>query len=493
VKTALSSVIGSDKAKKDTFKSKLQKLRLFRIEVPEHTDLNRYFEIMNTRGEQLEPQDIVKADLMSELDGNNMAAFAEIWDACSDMTGYVQMHIPAGKYRDILFGEHWEEFPNEGKFNEFCKNQSSNDNEENITIGKIINPSFEIEKSDGENEKEDKVRFESIIDFKYFLLHVLRVYIQAEKIEKEVLNNSLDDKKLISDFKTIKEKFKTEKEEADFSIGFIKCLLQVRFLFDKYVIKREFMNDDLEGIWSLKELHVSGAQKNKKPYYSNTSFRKDNERTVKSDNRNKENLMIQSCLRVSYTSPKVMHWITEVLCSLYSKEKGNGLNILELSSETETIAKKAVCTSFLEGEELDMGTETPHIVFNYLDFILWKEDRNNKLNKYKDFNFEFRNSVEHWYPQHPNDNIPVWKKDDGLDHFGNLCLLQKSINSRFSNLAPTAKIENNSKMIEKGSIKLRIMSEKTRDNGKWEKNLCEKHGTDMIEKLRKACETVDKK
>lgn len=39
---------------KDSFIKKLSKIILYRIEVPEHTDLNRYFEIMNTRGEQLE-------------------------------------------------------------------------------------------------------------------------------------------------------------------------------------------------------------------------------------------------------------------------------------------------------------------------------------------------------------------------------------------------------------------------------------------------------
>ena len=46
---------------------KLEKVVLYRIEVPENTDLNRYFEIMNTRGEQLEQHDILKAMLMSYL------------------------------------------------------------------------------------------------------------------------------------------------------------------------------------------------------------------------------------------------------------------------------------------------------------------------------------------------------------------------------------------------------------------------------------------
>lgn len=44
-----------DKINTGDFKRKLSKVVLYRIEVPENTDLNRYFEIMNTRGEQLEP------------------------------------------------------------------------------------------------------------------------------------------------------------------------------------------------------------------------------------------------------------------------------------------------------------------------------------------------------------------------------------------------------------------------------------------------------
>lgn len=51
----------------DAFVERLKMVILYRIEVPEHTDLNRYFEIMNTRGEQLEQHDILKAQLMGYL------------------------------------------------------------------------------------------------------------------------------------------------------------------------------------------------------------------------------------------------------------------------------------------------------------------------------------------------------------------------------------------------------------------------------------------
>lgn len=96
---------------RDDFLKKLGRVILYRIEVPKNTDLNRYFEIMNTRGEQLEQHDILKATLMSYLSREEeKAAFAKIWEACSDMTGYVQMHFPV-RYREWIFGGDWKGLP----------------------------------------------------------------------------------------------------------------------------------------------------------------------------------------------------------------------------------------------------------------------------------------------------------------------------------------------------------------------------------------------
>ena len=61
----LSHEIAKDDFDKESFMHKLAKVIVYRIEVPENTDLNRYFEIMNTRGEQLEQHDILKATLIS--------------------------------------------------------------------------------------------------------------------------------------------------------------------------------------------------------------------------------------------------------------------------------------------------------------------------------------------------------------------------------------------------------------------------------------------
>ena len=122
---------------------------------------------------------------------------------------------------------------------------------------------------------------------------------------------------------------------------------------------------------------------------------------------------------------------------------------------------------------------------------MWKEDKK----KYEDFVFEFRNSVEHWYPQNPSEG--TFKQWDNVDRFGNLCIIQRNVNAKFSNMSPEAKKSTFEKMINKGSIKLRIMRDLTNgSNGMnaseyWKECACKEHEKKMIEKLKKKCGVVD--
>lgn len=479
----------SDKGlNKDEFVSRLQHVILYRIEVPEHTDLNRYFEIMNTRGEQLEQHDILKARLMRFLNNRKeQELFSRIWNACSDMTGYVQMHFSRTEREKIFNGE-WNDWPADD-WDEYsdCLDITE-DSETNATISEIIKPRFKVDNVDGILDDDTHIRFESIIEFPHFLLHTLRVFVELYDVSlKKDLGDLLDDKKLIADFENVikygtidDEPIKDNKE--NFAKRFIIHLLQTRYLFDMFIIKREFTGEDKEGEWSLKEVHTSGQASKKKAYYSNTKLRYENEWEKTYAPRNKECLMIQSALRVSYTSPKVMHWITELILWLFEDNK-----IAELTNEAESIAAKATKENFLDGEDYKLGVTTPHIVFNFLDYLLWK---NNK-NTYSDFEFEFRNSVEHWYPQNPSDgSFDSW---ENRDTFGNLCIISRSVNSKFSNLSPESKMKSYSKMVKKGSLKLRIMGGiiQNSSNEVWIDTKCQEHENEMISILKKACDISD--
>ena len=507
IKKKLAREFGDRVEDQKKFVDRLKHVVLYRIEVPEHTDLNRYFEIMNTRGEQLEQHDILKARLMNYLDdAYEREAFARIWEACSDMTGYVQMHFSV-EDREKLFVEQWSSLSSEDALRELCKGKRRSEGKsDGLDITEIIDSKSKEEDEDGTQEERDaEARFESIIDFPYFLLHVLRVFCRAERLSMdgaEELGSLLDDKLLLKDFDKVIascEKRGDKDVKRWFARRFIRRLLRSRFLFDKFIIKREHIEGDQEGSWSLKELRVY----KKGPRYVNTEFGYYRERgkELKSLERNRECLMIQSALRVSYTSPKVMHWITRLLVWLLKNES----ECAKLTSKAERIAAEAVAEGFFEkaleemgaydlqeykSEDYAFGVRTPHIVFNYLDYLLWKEGKE----KYKDFVFEFRNSVEHWYPQHPSDgSIEPW---DERDVFGNLCIISRSVNSKFSNLSPASKMDTYRGMVQKGSLKLRKMGEKIDELRKkerpgvaaklWRQSECAKHEEKMISLLCEA-------
>lgn len=466
---------------RDNFVSRLAHVVLYRIEVPEHTDLNRYFEIMNTRGEQLEQHDILKAQLMGYLnDRGEQEFFSKIWNACSDMTGYVQMHFSPTD-REKIFGNEWNGWPaNDWTDYQQCFGVTEK-SEKGATIAEIVDSKFKIDDVDGQLDNNIHVRFDSIIDFPYFLLHALRVFVELNEVLLEKpLGDLLDDKKLISDFKNVINQGKMKGKpinKENFSQMFIIHLLQARYLFDRFIIKREYSGEDNEGEWSLKELFTSGQGSKKKAYYSNTKLNYSNEWERTYAPRNKECLMIQSALRVSYTSPKVMHWITELILWLFNNDDNQSPKLTDVAV---SIAAQATQENFLNGGNYKLGVQTPHIVFNFLDYLLWKNDKK----KYEDFEFEFRNSVEHWYPQNPSDgSFDSW---NNKDTFGNLCIISRNVNSKFSNLSPESKMKSYEKMVRKGSLKLRIMGEiiQNSSNEDWINILCQKHEDDMINILK---------
>lgn len=469
---------------------KLKKVVLYRIEVPSNTDLNRYFEIMNTRGEQLEQHDIIKAKLMGYFAKSEVAEkllFADIWEACSDMNGYAQMHFRP-ELRPYLFGGKLDNKPQGNSYQkalEYLRNNSINSTD-NPSISDIVKDDFKVDKFIV--DKDDvKIRFESIINFPYFLIHCLKIYVKVNGIissdEKPLIPELMNDKELLGTFNRVLkvgEKDGVPLDERVFAEGFIKYLIKMRYLFDRYFIKREFVNENPEGEWSLKELNVS----NDKAYFKNTYFHNYYGRYdgKKVDRIALQTKTIQSALRVSFTSPKTMHWITELLTWL-AIEDNYTWHIESLNCIAEDIAKRYVKNGFFDkctGDKYEFGVDTPHIVFNYLDYLLWRKDQT------VDFTFEFRNSVEHWYPRNPS-NGTFAKWDDGVDRFGNLCLVTNRVNSKFSNMDPVSKKHTFHDMIEKGSLKLRKMAENTTDAELWKNQYCSDHERAMIDVLKEAC------
>lgn len=476
------------------FKYLFENVKILRVLVLEDTDLNHYFEIMNSRGEQLEKHEILKVRLLEKLDDkndknseNNKFIFNLIWEACSNMEHYIQFGFEK-KLRNKIFGEDLNSLINEEELYsiDYKDNNLNINKKEEKTIENILNPENKI--SDGENDKEyneEQELFNSIINFPNFLLHVLKIQVDNKnedmplddkRLDKD--NTPLDDKRLLETFNIFLENEDKEKIK-NFVKSFGYNLLKIKFLFDKYIIKRELKSDS----WSLKQLKLSVSENKQSNYYKD-SFSKNDIDEEDDTPINKKILMLLSMFHTSSPTLIYKNWLNYVLKYLYYTNEEN-INAENYKNELKKLAKERYNKIItVNGEDiLNGGTGVPHFIFNYLDYLLWEDDRykdyidnekNNIFQKINNFKFTFRSSVEHYYPQHPN-SIKYLDKNE-LDNFGNLCLIGRSQNSRLSNSSPDEKrkyIQENNKDID--SIKQAIMM----SYKEWGIEEIEKHGEEM--------------
>jgi len=485
----------------------LTKVEIIRTEVPEKTDLNHYFEIMNTRGEQLEKHEILKARLMKNLPVKSFeqSLFAKIWDACSDMTQYAVMGIEP-ELRKNIFGEDWtnmpkpfteivENYKREGKNTtpdvDFQQNGNGESKEPSI-ISLIDNYNDKVVQSI-QNNKFTNGSFNSVIDFPNFLMHVLRIYLEKSSNDKKVRDISLDEKYLLSYF--------NEEWDKDDVIKFIDILLSCRYLFDKYVIKSSELDFEYEH-WTLRKII---KDKSKSGYdYKNPFYEYD---YMDKKEQTKSIIMLLSMFHVSNPSRIYKNWLYAVLRWLFKNKvnitPGNYIDFLEDLCDkfyfgnncqgkdiTEIILDKVefeLNPGDGDKEDWDDGVNVPNFVFNRLDYQLWTKYKKT----YPQFRFTFRSSVEHHYPQHPSEEHGLERLEkETLDNFGNLYLLSQSKNSRLSNLTPEAKCTYYQDK-NYDSLKQALMMEKTKELNNWKSEEILKHGKEMLEVLNQPLSKAD--
>jgi hypothetical protein len=451
------------------------KVTVVRASLPPTTDLNRYFEIMNTRGQQLLQVDIVKARLMSKLPDAERAGFAWIWDACADMDTYVQMSLARGDtgLRSTIFGDDWCWLvPTD--FNALLRMRSQFD-ASTSTFAAVAALSLEgaLQKYAQAHVQESSVdegneRFRSTIEFPVFLLHVLKVK-NGQGDENE---GQLDDKHLIASFTNAMPTDHEAQWVRDFAFTLLKC----RNLFDAFILKRQFTTstDSEEGDWSLQRLKKNTSSAT--PGYVHT-FRTDTA-TDEPDTATHDALLLQSMLRITYTSPRTMHWMTQTLHWLAQQPKPQDIQSADLAHLLKNFARAKVASAFLHAEPQPQGFGIARIVFTYLDYLLLDETAK------KNFKFQFRNSIEHFYPQNPNEaQSGASVSPQNLHLLGNLALVSVSANSHFSNNLPKAKAETFRLKMEPQSPKLGLMAEITRSEG-WSDEQVKNHHNEMVALLK---------
>ncbi len=506
-----------------------EKVIILRIPVPQDTQLNHYFEIMNTRGEQLEKHEVLKAVLMGKLDREEHHLFHLIWEACSDMSAYVQMNFSVDM-RNLLFTKEWSELRGKS-FKELLtalprKESGNTTNAEGAphtleSLFKDANNLFTDAKrhkiyhlpSDGNAGKGKSERFGSIINFPNFLLQVLKVCYHGrffnlkyhEAVDAQI---RLDDKALIPTFQAVLSSLGTEEEKKDFVKYFIMQLLLLRTLYDRYVIKREYVNGTES--WSLKTLKYE----HKTVSYVNTfsSSNKAEDAECESD-KGKEIRLLEAMFHVSAPTQIYKHWLNAVLYHVLKavhttnpiKIKADSLrdwlyNLARCYMLDVYLAKDGKKHSFeeivyrkegmpqnhiddIDWGAINQGCNVQNFIFNFYDFILWRE----KLGQHEKFDFTYRTSVEHFYPQKPMSGYKPLPTEY-LNSFGNLCLISSSMNSKFSNNMPKAKYDNfgsSKEMRSALSLKLQEMMERVKE-GEWEIEQIKAHYEEAREKITNA-------
>ncbi len=490
IKQYLKQHIKSVAAKTEFREFLLRKVTVVRVTLPAKTDFNRYFEIMNTRGQQLQQVDIVKARLMKYLDNEaERACFAWIWNACAEMDSYVQMTLTPKdtEMRTKVFGDNWS-FVVVGSFDDLLAMHKPTAFTHSIAGGsgalglaEAINEYSRMGVVENQ-ENEENARFQSIITFPAFVLHVLKIVRKDHATEDE---GQLDDKALVKRFTEFLNDADPDKQREK-AKRFAFALLRCRNLVDSYIIKRQYTgaNRD-EGDWSLQLLFKRGKAIGYKNTYSR-EYQETEDGCI--DEATRELLMLESMLRVTYTSPRTMHWITRMLRVLVEKQQGESiLDEFILISELRDYAREKVKAAFFDVEEQPQGFGIERIVFTYLDYLIWKEKLRPESKSKANFTFTFRNSIEHFYPQNPNEEqrgkARVSQKN--LHLLGNLALASVGANSKFSNNLPSVKAKEYKETIIQQSCKLTRMANITRKNEyNWGDQEVLNHHTKMVNLLK---------
>ena len=431
---------------------------IFRSILPEDLDLNLYFERFNSRGEQLEAHEILKAQMMAKFGTDQEMAqkFARIWDACAEFNKPVIKTFQirsrpnnTDEEGEKIFGKEFTNFKLESVF-------------EKIRVKKIEQRSLldaitqtKYESSSLVNNGADISNYTTVIDFPTFLLQVF--FIMEGNDE-----TTFDDKKLL-------KIFEIERRDREWVQQFGQLLLTMKHIFDTFIVKNVQLENETE--WQIKRGQYETYQGYVRINFQKNTF----------ENLNKNIILLQSMFAVTFTANRDSRWLYEILQFLFNHIEE--LNQTEFASQFKDFLEKMAVRYaeerlFTEDKTIKKYGAIPVYAFNFVDYVLWqnreelKKDYDIKL--FENFKFAYRRSIEHWYPQNPNgqdgeSQLPA----EFLHSFGNLCIITDSQNSRFGNSYPEAKLEQWERegIFPRQSLKLQMMAKITSKKNRWD--ICE--------------------
>ena len=488
----------------------LNNVHIIHYQVPKDIDLNHYFEIMNSRGEQLEKHEIVKARLIEKLSTtDDRIKFNQLWEACSDMNVYIQQKF--GKYQ---FDWNKDLTSQNNSFTTLIQTEGEDSSK---SIGELIYETISKTKDDG-GEQPDK--FQAIIDFPNFLLIVLKLTRLQEStfLKALIQSNEVREEGFILDDKTIIREFENVNPlDDDFVKKFGFNLLKARYLLDNYIVHHSNQEETPgNNPWKLQTWHTEGG----KGYPKN----------ICDDDKLQQRLVhLLSMFEVSYSARQRKNYLFYCLQYLFE----NNWNLEKYADFLEKLAEKYFKNVYLDSAKLNenntplprvfdqtildenaiLGAPTnldfndifgdgtavtkgvPLFVFNYLDYKLWNkyavkmrgedmpEGRQERrdffealgcsdfhLDIFKGFYFSrTRKSLEHFFAQ-ANVRETGTPTREQINCFGNFAMIGNEANSSGSNWSTTEKcsryLDSSKKIhpVSVASLKLSIMMQKCKDN-----------------------------
>lgn len=514
-KKAIDTII--EQEDKSIFEEYFQnKVHLVHYHVPKDVDLNHYFEVMNSRGEQLEKHEIVKSILCQHLKKKNeMSIFSKVWEACSEMSMYIQQTLP----ETSIFGRNLHNFKI-NHFNEIPKQDEINGNQTIMSL--LQKPAAQKEESSLTVQID---RFQPIIDFPNFLLIVLKL-TRMEHSDFMPTDFILDDKELLNEFKKALE---VVKDKSKFVKQFTFNLLKAKFFLDNYIVHHSLNDREMVGDnpWKLQKFYMESSKNRDFKNLADKDKDKDKDKGVQL-----ELVHLLSMFEVAFTPKQRKNYL--FYCLLYLFEEPNHtiktyLDFLQfladkyfydiyLNPENLTERKQPKPNAFdlvmLKKGGLNLNydvnddidykkkfleiyqqgrSEIPLFVFNYTEYILWRKysdklrGKNTKKTSKKriqffkelgcsDFdltpfrNFYFsrtRKSLEHFYPQAKAKDEHSLSIEE-INCFGNFAMIGAEANSSGSNWDPKTKLshynDGKSDQVSVASLKLKIMMQMCQDN-----------------------------
>lgn len=418
------------------------------------TELNTYFERMNTTGKALEQHEILKVSLLNKLGTTNREVYAKLWNACSMMDR--MLYRPTYKNKELSEDEADNNSYDRcrSKYecaiislispqNEGAKNivdianevyKENDDYDSAMTIGEI-QLMDDPEKNNPNKQKVIRRDVYAIPTFPEFLLQVLFITLgyanditstgTTEDIKNIKITDFFNVHKLNDTFKECQDEFNVE--------DFFNNLFLYRLILDYYIV---LLSDNDEDPYPFK-LYLD------------------------KDHKKKEILQYETMLYAASSPMTYYYWIAPFLVWIKEEiKKSETIHIDEsaILNTLETLDNNwhpNICDGKSDEEiasELRYGSIDRYYLWR-IDYYLWKncddffnvkeKEKENKLAS--NYIFRRNRSIEHIAPQHYSENKTQFNWDELKtkdpqkaklkDSIGNLCMISSGQNSSLQDSA----------------------------------------------------------